>query len=123
MIYIIKPSKAHRNNAFSDIERSRKEENHMQAKLVGIQHINFTNNGETINGTNIFCAFKGENVEGLRTEKFFLRPEIKLPDCKLNDNIEISFNMKGKVIYRNSNGTMAGEKGSYMRQNEYTSNR
>ena len=70
----------------------------MQVKLVGIQHVNFTNNnGETINGINIFCAFKDENVEGLRTEKFFLRPEIKLPDCKLNDTIEISFNMKGKV--------------------------
>ena len=76
----------------------RKEENYMQAKLVGVQHVNFTNNnGETINGTNIFCAFKDENVEGLRTEKFFLRPEIKLPECKLNDTIEISFNMKGKV--------------------------
>lgn len=53
----------------------------MQVKLVVVQHVNFTNNrGETINGTNIFCAFNDENVEGLRTEKF-LRPEIKLPDC------------------------------------------
>lgn len=70
----------------------------MRVKLVGVQHVNFTNNaGETINGTNIFCVFKDENVEGLRTEKFFIRPEIKLPDCKLNDTIEISFNMKGKV--------------------------
>lgn len=44
----------------------------MQARLLGIQHINFTNNtGEQINGNNIFCAFKDENVEGLRTEKFF----------------------------------------------------
>ena len=35
-------------------------------------------------------------------EKFFLRPEIKLPDCKLNDALDISFNMKGKVeaIYK-----------------------
>ena len=62
----------------------------MQVKLVGVQHVNFTNNrGETINGTNIFCAFNDENVEGLRTEKFFLRPEIKLPDCKLNDALDI----------------------------------
>ena len=59
----------------------------MQVKLVGVQPVNFTNNnGETINGTNIFCAFRDENVEGLRTEKFFLK-----------DAIEISFNMKGKV--------------------------
>ncbi|MCQ2522617.1 MAG: hypothetical protein MJ105_09610 [Lachnospiraceae bacterium] len=75
----------------------------MQVKLVGVQHVNFTNNaGETINGTNIFCAFKDENVEGLRTEKFFLRPEIKLPEFKLNDSLDISFSMKGKVeaIYK-----------------------
>lgn len=70
----------------------------MQVKLVGVQRVNFTNNaGEAIKGTNIFCAFKDENVEGLRTEKFFLKDEIKLPDCKINDTIEISFNMKGKV--------------------------
>lgn len=77
---------------------ARKEGKRMQVKLVGVQHVNFTNNsGETINGTNIFCAFKDENVEGLRTEKFFLKDGIKLPDCKINDTIEISFNMKGKV--------------------------
>lgn len=70
----------------------------MQAKLIGIQMINFTNNsGETIKGNNIFCAFKDERVEGLRTEKFFLKDEIELPECKLNDTINISFNMKGKV--------------------------
>jgi hypothetical protein len=76
----------------------RKEKNCMQAKLVGIQHVNFTNNkGENIRGINIYCAFASENVEGFRTEKFFLRPEIKLPELKLNETIEIVFNMKGKV--------------------------
>lgn len=71
----------------------------MQVKLVGVQLINFTNNnGEPINGTNIFCAFKDENVEeGLRTEKFFLKEGIKLPECKLNDTLDFSLNMKGKV--------------------------
>ncbi len=71
----------------------------MQVKLVGVQGIHFTNNnGEEISGTNIFCAFKDENVEGLRTEKFFLKEGIALPkDTKLNDTIDLSFNMKGKV--------------------------
>ena len=46
----------------------------MKAKLVGVQDIHFTNNsGEEISGTNIFCAFQDENVEGLRTEKFFIK--------------------------------------------------
>ena len=70
----------------------------MQVKLVGVQPVNFTNsNGETINGTNIFCAFKDENVQGLRTEKFFLKEGIKLTECKLNEELEVTFNMKGKV--------------------------
>ena len=70
----------------------------MQVKLVGVQPVNFiNNNGETINGTNIFCAFRDENVDGLRNEKFFIKDGIKLLDCKINDTIEISFNMKGKV--------------------------
>lgn len=71
----------------------------MNAKLVGVQEIHFTNNsGEEIIGKTIFCAFQDENVEGLRTEKFFLKDGINLPkDTKLNDTIDISFNMKGKV--------------------------
>ena len=71
----------------------------MQVKLVGVQSINFTNNnGESINGTNIFCAFKDENVEGLRTEKFFIKAGIEFPkDAKLNDTLDIAFHMKGKV--------------------------
>jgi hypothetical protein len=71
----------------------------MLVDLKGFQKINFTNNnGETIIGTNIFVAFKDENVDGLRTEKFFLRDGIALPkETKLNDTIDISFNHKGKI--------------------------
>ena len=71
----------------------------MQVKLVGVQPVNFTNNsGEVIKGMNIFVGFKDENVEGLRTEKFFLREGISLPkETKLNDTIDLSFNHKGKI--------------------------
>ena len=71
----------------------------MKAKLVGVQGIHFTNNsGEEVNGTKIYCAFQDENVEGLRKADFFLKDGITLPkDTKLNDAIDISFNMKGKV--------------------------
>lgn len=76
----------------------------MQAKLLGLMDVNFTNNnGEQIHGKNIFVAFKEENVEGLRTEKFFLKEGISLPkEIKLNDVIEISFNHRGKIemIYK-----------------------
>ncbi|MNP70015.1 hypothetical protein D3C76_1661850 [compost metagenome] len=71
----------------------------MQVKIVGVQNVNFTNNsGEVIKGMNIFVGFKDENVEGLRTEKFFLKEGISLPkETKLNDTIDLSFNHKGKI--------------------------
>mgnify|MGYP006920862225 CR=1 FL=1 len=71
----------------------------MQAKLLGAMKVNFTNNqNETVQGLNIFVAFQDENVEGLRTEKFFLKDSIALPkETKINDVIDIVFNFKGKI--------------------------
>jgi len=71
----------------------------MQAKLIGVMSVNFSNaNGEQIQGNSIFLAFKDENVQGLRTEKFFLKDSIALPEqVKINDTLEISFNHKGKI--------------------------
>lgn len=71
----------------------------MQAKLLGVMKVNFTNNqNEAVQGTNLFVAFQDENVEGLRTEKFFLKDSIALPkETKINDVIDIVFNFKGKI--------------------------
>ncbi len=71
----------------------------MRGRLEGVQKISFTNNaGEEISGMNIYVAFQDENVEGLKTEKFFLKSNISLPkDTKINDMLEISFNYKGKI--------------------------
>lgn len=71
----------------------------MQVQVVGEQPVYFTNSkGETISGKNIYVAFKDENVNGLKTEKVFLKEGIDLPkDTKINDIIDISFNMKGRV--------------------------
>ena len=71
----------------------------MRGRLEGVQKISFTNSaGEEISGMNIYVAFQDENVEGLKTEKFFLKSNISLPkDTKINDMLEISFNYKGKI--------------------------
>lgn len=71
----------------------------MKARLMGLQIINFTNgDGEAINGKNIFVAFKDDNVEGYRTDKFFLKESIVLPkDLKLNEEVELAFNHRGKI--------------------------
>lgn len=72
----------------------------MKMTLVGLQRVNFDNaKGETVKGNNIFVAFKDENVEGLKTEKLFLKEGIELPkEVKINDVIDVSFNMHGKVM-------------------------
>lgn len=68
-------------------------------KLIGLQSVNFTsNNGETICGTNIWVAYSDENVTGLKSQKFFLKKEIQLPEVKPNDNLRLTFDMKGRVI-------------------------
>lgn len=71
----------------------------MQARLLGVMKVNFTNNqNESVQGTNLFVAFQDENVEGLRAEKFFLKDGIALPkETKINDVIDIVFNFKGKI--------------------------
>lgn len=71
----------------------------MRAKVLGVQPIHFTNNsGEPINGTNLFIAFSDENCKGLKADKVFVREEITLPkDLKLNEDVELSFNYKGKL--------------------------
>lgn len=71
----------------------------MQARLLGVMNVNFTNNnGEVITGRNIFCSFADSNVQGVRTEKFFLNSNISLPEnTKINDNLNICFNYKGRI--------------------------
>lgn len=55
----------------------------MQANLVGVMDVNFTNNnGESIHETNIFVPFKYENVEGLCTESFSLKKVYLYPEIR-----------------------------------------
>lgn len=76
----------------------------MKVKFVGIQELNFqTDRGENIIGNNLFILHEDENVTGLKASKVFVKEGINLPkDVKLNDTLDISFNMKGKVeaIYK-----------------------
>lgn len=71
----------------------------MRAKVLGVQPIHFTNNnGELIEGTNLYIAFPDENCKGLKTDKVFVREGIKLPkDLKLNEDVNLSFNYKAKL--------------------------
>ena len=81
-----------------------KEKRTMKAKFVGIQELNFeADRGEKIVGNNLFILHEDENVTGLKASKILVKEGVNIPkDVKLNDMLDISFNMKGKVeaIYK-----------------------
>ena len=96
---IINSTEAQPNIDTSDIGGAGKEEKGMKATLLGVQRVHFTSNdGQPVNGNSFYIAFSDENVEGLKTDKVFVREGIEIPkDIKLNDSIDLSFNMKGRV--------------------------
>ena len=70
----------------------------MTVKIFGIQTLNFQTESGAIQGTNLFCGFEDANVEGLRTEKFYINESIPLPDdLKPGIVVNADFNHKGKI--------------------------
>lgn len=71
----------------------------MRMQVAGITSINFQNNaGEIVKGHNLYVLFPDENVDGLKAEKLFVKEGIELPkDFKVQDVIEVTFNIKGRV--------------------------
>lgn len=70
----------------------------MQAVLLGICELNFkSSTGDNIEGKQLFYAYPEQNTIGHRADKVFIRKDIKLPDMKPNDTINLFFDRKGKV--------------------------
>lgn len=71
----------------------------MEATLLGVQSVDFVaNNGNKIEGTNVYCSYADENVQGEKAAKFFLKKEIPLPkDLHLQGRVRLTFDMRGKV--------------------------
>lgn len=71
----------------------------MLAIIYGLMKLDFTNDdGEKFSGTNLFAGFEADNVIGLRTERFFVKSDIPLPeDLEIGDEVELSFNYRGKL--------------------------
>lgn len=70
-----------------------------QYVTYGIQTINFTNNnGERIEGTNLFVGYRDENVLGQRTEKLFIRKGFPIPkELVPGAVIELLFDIKRRL--------------------------
>ncbi|MCL2546289.1 MAG: hypothetical protein FWE06_03725 [Oscillospiraceae bacterium] len=72
----------------------------MQVQLQGIRALDFkSDNGENVKGTQLFVTYNDESVNGLMTDKIFVKQEVQIPQgIKQNDILNLMFNNKGKVI-------------------------
>lgn len=69
----------------------------MKAKLLGMRKLDFSSSdGTQVQGIQAYIAFPEEGVEGVMTDKLFLRDGFAFPSCKPGDMLEITFNRKGK---------------------------
>lgn len=71
----------------------------MQVTVIGIRNVNFidSSSGNNIIGTSLYIGFKSDGVRGLETKKIFIKDSIDTSNLKVNDKININFNMYGKV--------------------------
>lgn len=69
----------------------------MNAKLLGIRKLDFSSSdGKQVQGIQAYLAFPEEGVEGVMTDKLFLRDGFVFPACKPGDMLEITYNRKGR---------------------------
>lgn len=67
--------------------------------VIGIQSLNFKNDvGQSIVGNNLFLGYKDEGTLGLKVNKFFLKDDFDLKEIKPNDKLNLTFDMKGRII-------------------------
>jgi hypothetical protein len=71
----------------------------MIVQVIGKQALDFTTKeGQLIKGTNLYVAYKEENTEGLKADRFFVRDGVVIPkEMKINDKLDIGFNNRGKI--------------------------
>lgn len=70
----------------------------MEVTFLGKKKINFENErGEQISGTTVFFAFPEDGIDGLMAGKAFLRGSIEIPAVKSGEQVDLTFNNRGKV--------------------------
>lgn len=69
----------------------------MKAKLLGMRKLDFSSNdGTQVQGIQAYIAFPEEGVEGVMTDKLFLRDGFAFPACEPGATLEVTYNRKGR---------------------------
>lgn len=71
----------------------------MNVKVLGTRVLNFkTNDGETVNGTQIFVCYQYQGVEGYLTDKIFVPANslVKLPVFKYGEEYKFVYSGIGR---------------------------
>lgn len=71
----------------------------MKVKVVGLKDVNFvdSSSGKNITGTTIFVLKEEKHTVGLESGKYFIKSSINIDGLKVNDNVDLLFNERGKV--------------------------
>lgn len=78
--------------------KHRKEEK-MLVTLIGKQNLDFvTKEGKSVVGTVLYVAYKNENIEGAKADRFFVSDKVAIPkEMTLNAKLDLGFNNKGNI--------------------------
>lgn len=71
----------------------------MFARILGVQDVDFVSDDNNhIVGKNLYCSFKNNYVDGLKTNKYFASINLDSYDDLVPDvDVIIDFNEKGKI--------------------------
>ena len=71
----------------------------MIIKYIGSRMVSFkSEKGDLIDGTTLYYAHEAPGVDGLMTDKMFVRKDMQLPSLKAGDNLTADFDNHGKLI-------------------------
>ncbi|WP_312502928.1 hypothetical protein [Lacrimispora sp.] len=70
----------------------------MKATVLGFAKLDFkTPEGTHIQGLNLYLAYSEKNITGEKANRFFISPEIAIPDLKIGESVNVFFSPRGKV--------------------------
>jgi len=70
----------------------------MKVVLCGYSKVNFqATGGDHIEGLNLYVTYEENNVIGEKSDRFFVKKEIPVPNLSVGSLLEVSFTNRGKV--------------------------
>ena len=69
----------------------------MFMSLLGYKPLDFESGNDHVKGMQLFVSYAEDGVTGHRTDKLFLKDSFVLPELRVGDTLDVSFNHRGKA--------------------------